>query len=179
MTFSMRGSCAMSPGTRPFSAGSVTRTICTFLTRGLGPPSWTTYGSRDSASFNTPGAPQKGQQAHPPSAAGDAYVVGGYRDDSWDPDNPGPSMPFVTLAALMFLLADVFDGHRQQDDLASVSLLTPNTAGGNDPLPLWVMHGGPAFRTACEAVCGRDEWAIVLLLPAGPVPDADDCPVPK
>ena len=28
-------------------------------------------------------------------------------------------------------------------------------------------------------MCGRDEWAIVLPLPAGPVPDADDCPLPE
>ena len=48
-----------------------------------------------------------------PSAAGDAYVVGRFRADSCDPDNPGPSMPFLPLAALMFLLGDVFDGHRQ------------------------------------------------------------------
>ena len=46
------------------------------------------------------------------STAGDAYVVGGYRDDDCDPDCPGPSMPFVPLAALIFLLGDVFDGHR-------------------------------------------------------------------
>ena len=91
------------------------------------------------------------------SAAGDAYVVGGYRDDSWDPDNPGPSMPFVPLAALMFLLGDVFDSHRQQDNAASVPLLTPHTGGGIDPPPVWVVHGGPAFRRACEAVCGRNE----------------------
>ena len=56
------------------------------------------------------------------STAGDAYVVGGYRD----PDCPGPSMPFVPLAALMFLSGDVFDGHRQQDDPESVPLLTPH-----------------------------------------------------
>ena len=37
------------------------------------------------------------------STAADAYVVGGYRDDNRDPDCPGPSMPFVPLAALMFL----------------------------------------------------------------------------
>ena len=48
MTFSMRGSRATSLGTGPFSSGSVLRTICTVLTRGLGPPSWTTNGSRDS-----------------------------------------------------------------------------------------------------------------------------------
>ena len=86
-------------------------------------------------------------------------------------------MPFVPLAALMFLLGDVFDGHRQQDDQESVPLLAPHTGCGIDTPPLWVVHRGPAFRRACEAVCGRAEWAIVLLLPAGPVSDADDCPV--
>ena len=113
------------------------------------------------------------------SAAGDAYVVGGYRDDSWDPDKLGRSIAFVPLAALMFLLGDIFDGHRQQDDPASVPLLTPHTGGGIYPPPLCVVHGGPVFRRACEAVCGLDEWAIALLLPAGPVPDADNCPVPE
>ena len=88
-------------------------------------------------------------------------------------------MPFVPLAALMFLLGDVFDGHKQQDDPASVPLLTPHTGGGIDPPPLWVVHGKPAFRRVCKAVCGHDEWAIVVLLPAGPVPDADECPIPE
>ena len=88
-------------------------------------------------------------------------------------------MPFVPLAALMLLQGAVFDGHRQQDDPASVPLLTPHAGGGTDPPPVWVVHGQPAFRRACEAVCGRDEWAIVLLLPTGPVPDADGYPVPE
>ena len=35
------------------------------------------------------------------------------------------------------------------------------------------------LRKACETVCARGEWAIVLLLPAGPVPYADDCTVPE
>ena len=113
------------------------------------------------------------------SAAGDAYVVGVYRDDNWDPENPGPSMPFVPLAALVFVLGDVFDGYRQQDDPAIVPLLTPHAGGGRDPSPLWVVHGRPAFYRACAALCGCDEWAIVLLLPTGPVPDGDECPVPE
>ena len=50
------------------------------------------------------------------------YVVGGYREEGWDPANPGQSMPFVPLAALMFLLGDVFEGYRQQDDPASLPL---------------------------------------------------------
>ena len=37
----------------------------------------------------------------------------------------------------------------------------------------------PLFDTACKAVWGQEEWAIVVLLPSGPVPDADKCPVPK
>ena len=47
------------------------------------------------------------------------------------------------------------------------------------PSPLWVVHGWPAFSMACATVRGCDEWAVVLLLPAGPVPDADECPVPE
>ena len=47
------------------------------------------------------------------SATGNAFVVGGYSDDNWNPDYAGPSMLFVPLAALMFLLGNVFDGHRQ------------------------------------------------------------------
>ena len=41
------------------------------------------------------------------------------------------------------------------------------------------MHGRAAFSTACAAVSGGSEWAIVLLLPAGPVPDVDECSVPE
>ena len=36
-----------------------------------------------------------------------------------------------------------------------------------------------AFDRACKAVWGREEWAIVLLLPSGPAPDADESPVPE
>ena len=57
---------------------------------------------------------------------GDVYVVGRYSDDGWVPENPGPSMPFVPLAALLSLLGDVFEGYRQQDDPASIPLLTPH-----------------------------------------------------
>ena len=46
------------------------------------------------------------------SATGDVYVVGGYREEGWDPANPGQSIPFVPLAALLFLLGDVFEGYR-------------------------------------------------------------------
>ena len=77
------------------------------------------------------------------------------------------------------MLGDVFEGYQQQDDQASVPLLTPHAAGGIDPLPLWVVHGRPAFSRACAAVRGCSEWATVLLLPAGPFPDADECSVPE
>ena len=66
-------------------------------------------------------------------------------------------MPFVPLAALMFLLGDVFDGHRQLDDPTSVSLLTPHAGGGLNLPPLCVVHGRSAFDRACKAVWGREE----------------------
>ena len=110
------------------------------------------------------------------SAAGDAYVVGGYSDDDWNPDCPGLSMPFVPPASPMFLLGDVFDGHQQQDNPGSVLLLTPHAEGGLDPPPLWVVHGEPAFDRACKAVWGRAEWAILFLVPVGPTPDAHASP---
>ena len=71
-------------------------------------------------------------------------------------------------ASLMFLFGDVFDGHRQQDDPPLVPLLTPHARGGIDFPPLWVAHWVSAFDRACMAVSGRAEWAIVLLLQAGP-----------
>ena len=111
------------------------------------------------------------------SATGDAYVVGGYKEEGWDPENKGPSMPFLALATLLFLLGDVFEGYWQQGDAASVPLLKPHAGSGIDPSPLRVVHGRPAFSRACAAVHGCSEWAIVLLLPAGPVPDADECSV--
>ena len=76
----------------------------------------------------------------------------------------------------MFLLGDVFDGHRQQDDPASILLLTPHAGGGLDPPPLWVVHGRSAFDKACK-VWGREEWAIGLLLPSSPARDAHESPV--
>ena len=85
-------------------------------------------------------------------------------------------MPFVPLAARMFFLGDVFDGHRQQDDPAAISLLTPHAGGG--PPPLWVVHGRSAFDRACKAVWGREEWAITLLTLSGPASDADGSPIP-
>ena len=38
------------------------------------------------------------------SATGHAYVMGGYREDDRNPNCSGLSMPFLPLAALMFLL---------------------------------------------------------------------------
>ena len=52
----------------------------------------------------------------------------------------------------------------------SVPLLTPHARGSVDPPPLWVVHSVPAFGRACAAVWGHAEWAIVLLVPTGPVP---------
>ena len=101
------------------------------------------------------------------STTGDVYVVGGHREDGCNPESPGRSMPFVPRAALLSLLGNVFEGYRQQDDPASVPLLTPHAGGGINPLPLWVVHGRPAFSRACAAVRGCSDWAIVLLLPAG------------
>ena len=88
-------------------------------------------------------------------------------------------MPVVPLAALRFLLGDLFDGHTQRDDPESVPALTPHAGGDIGPSPLWIVHGRPAFDRVCEAVCGHDEWAIVLVLPSGPVPHAKECPVPE
>ena len=113
------------------------------------------------------------------STTGDVYVVGGYREEGWDPANPGQSMLFVPLAALLFLLGDVFERYRQQEDPASVPLLTPHAGGGINPSPRWVVHARPTLSRACAAVHGCSERAIVLLLPAGPVPDADECSVPE
>ena len=88
-------------------------------------------------------------------------------------------MPFVPLAVLLFLLGDIFEGYQQQDDPASVPLLTPHAGGGINPSPLWVVHGRQAFSRACAAVHGCSEWAIFLLLLASPVPDPDECSVPE
>ena len=88
-------------------------------------------------------------------------------------------MPFVPLAALLFLLGDVFEGYRQQDDPTSVPLLRPHTGGGINPSPLCVVYGRPAFSRTCAVVRGCSEWAIVLLLRADPVPDANECSVPE
>ena len=63
---------------------------------------------------------KKARKRNRQSTAGDVYVVGGYREEGWDPANPGLSMPFVPLAALLFLLEDVFEGY--------YSLHTPGAA---------------------------------------------------
>ena len=88
---------------------------------------------------------QKASKRNRQSTAGDVYVVGGYREEGWDPANPGLSMPFVPLAGFLFLLGDVFEGYQQQDDPASVPLLTPHAGGGVNTSPLWVVHGRPAL----------------------------------
>ena len=69
------------------------------------------------------------------SATGNAYEVGGYRDNDWNPECPRLSMPFAPPASLMFLPGDVFDGHRQQEDPAPLPLLTPHAGGDIDPPP--------------------------------------------
>ena len=82
-------------------------------------------------------------------------------------------------ASLMFLLGDVSDEHRQQEDLLSVPLLTPHAGVGLDPPALWIVHGASAFDRACKAVCGGAELAIVLLVPAGLAADTDASRVPE
>ena len=93
------------------------RTTCTFVTREWGPISWTTCGSRGFATSTGRSClvPPTHRLIHPvrrkkaskrtrQSTAGDVYVVGGYREEGWDPAKPGQSMLFVPLAALLFLL---------------------------------------------------------------------------
>ena len=84
----------------------------------------------------------------------------------------------VRPVCLMFLSRDVFDGHGQQQDAVSVPL-TPHAGDGLDPLSLPVVHGMSAFERACKAVWGRAEWAIVMLVPGGPAPDADGSAFPE
>ena len=189
MTFCVCGFRVMNLVIGPCSCGSVTRTTYIYPIRELGPHSWTTCGSRVSRRSSNRGCPVPSLIAcytrcaikKPATAprsrttARDAYVVGGHKDDNWDPDCPRPSMPFVPLGVLMFLLGDVFDGHRQQDDPA---LFTLHACGDLSPPPLWVVDGRPACDTACKAVWGREEWAIVLLLTSGPAQDVDESPVP-
>ena len=113
------------------------------------------------------------------STTGDVYVVGGYREDGWDTDSPGQSMLSVPLAALLPLLGDVVERYRQQEHPTPVPLLTPRAGGGRNPLPLWVVNGRPPFSRACAAVRWCSECAIFFLLPARPVPDADEFSVPE
>ena len=97
---------------------------------------------------------RKASKRNRQSTAGDVYVVGGNREEGWDPANPGLSIPFVLLAPLLSLLGDVFEGYQQQDDPASVPLLTPHARGGINPSPLWVVHGRPAFSSAFQGMRG-------------------------
>ena len=110
-------------------------------------------------------------------ATGDACVVRCYKDDDWNAECPWLS--FASLASLMFLLGDMFEGNRQQEDPASVPLLTPHAAGGIDPPPQVVAHGVSAFDRACAAVWGCEEQTIVLLVPAPPASYPDETPVPE
>ena len=95
------------------------------------------------------------------------------------PGQPGAVHAVRPLAALLFLLGDVFEGYQQQDDPASVPLLTPHAGGGISPPPLWVVQGRPAFSRACAAVHKCSDWAIAHLLPGGPIPDPDEYSVPE
>ena len=113
------------------------------------------------------------------STTGDLYMVEGCRNNDWNTHCPAPSMPFVPLAALMFLLGDVFVGRGQQDNPTSVPFLTPHAGGGLSPPPLLVVHDRSAFDRACKAMWGREVRAIVLLLPSRPAPDADEDLVPE
>ena len=96
---------------------------------------------------------KKASKRNRQSTAGDVYVVGGYREEGWDPANPGLSMPFVPLAALLFLLGDVFEGYQQQDDPASVPLLTPHAGGGINPSPAGACWGLRSSRLGLALVC--------------------------
>ena len=64
-------------------------------------------------------------------------------------------MPFMPLAALMFPLADVFHGHGQQDDPASVPLLTPHAEGGLSPGLCGSYTEGPRFTGHAKRCGGR------------------------
>ena len=105
---------------------------------------------------------KKASKRNRQSAAGDVYVVGGYREEGWDPANPGLSMPFVPLAALLFLLGDVFEGYQQQDDPASVPLPTPHAGGGTVGCAraasvLQGVHGGAQVQRVgnCSSAASR------------------------
>ena len=47
-----------------------------------------------------------------------------------------------------------------------------------NPPPLWAVHRISALDRACTAVWGWADWAIVLLVLAGPTPNAVAIPVP-
>ena len=72
--------------------------------------------------------PQEGH--HALAEVGHGGCVCGYGEEQWSPECPGASMPFAPLAALMFLIGDVYNGHRQQDDPASVPLVPRMRGGG-------------------------------------------------
>ena len=83
-------------------------------------------------------------------------------------------MSSLPLPAMMFLLGDFFDSHPQGDAPLSVPLLAPHAGGSLSPPPLSAVQGRSAFEMGCKAVWGIEEYAIALLLLAGPAPDADE-----
>ena len=124
-------------------------------------------------SSTSSGAAQKGQQEHKTvryrRCVCGGRVQGQRLESRLSTAFHAPRRP----GRLDVLVGGVLDGHRQQDEPASVPLLTPHAGGGLAPPPLWVVHGKSTFDRACKAVCRRAEWAIALLLSTGPAPDAD------
>ena len=75
-------------------------------------------------SSTSSGAPHKKATKRTRQFVGDEYVLDGDKDNDRNPGRPRLSMPFVAVAAMMFLLREVFDGPRQQNDPALVPFLT-------------------------------------------------------
>ena len=72
---------------------------------------------------------KKASKRNRQSTTGDVCVVGGYREEGWDPANPGQSMPFVPLAAFLFLLGDVFEGYTDSKTIRRLSPCSLHTPG--------------------------------------------------
>ena len=79
------------------------------------------------------------------STIGDLYIVGADNGKQWSPEWRTVSMPFHPQVALMFLPGDVYDGHQEQDNPASVPLLTSHVGDGVSTMALWVAHGAQHF----------------------------------
>ena len=113
------------------------------------------------------------------SATGDAYVVGGYKNQYWKPDCLGTSMPFTPPASLMVVLGmsltDIGNKRTRCRCLSSRRM----QGVAYTPRSPWVVHGEDAFHGECATVWGRAEWAIVLLLPTPPARDADETRIPR